>query len=110
MRATVQARGFRRERYCEPTWRHVKRRAAPVVFGSVTGGGQAKIRQLNSLASVGDKNVLWLKVPVINPKVVAVLYSIKDLEEHALGKLVLTNILSTLSDVEKKITFRAVLQ
>lgn len=46
---------------------------------------------------------------MIDPQAVAVLYSIQDLEEDALGKVILTHILAALRDVVKQVPFRAIL-
>ena len=42
--------------------------------------------------------------------VMAVLDGIQDLEEDALGKLIISDILVALSDAEEEVSFRAVLQ
>lgn len=61
------------------------------------------------MAIIGNQNVLRLEVPVVDPKGMAVLDGIQKLEEHVLGKSVVTNEASSLSDIAEKVTFRAVL-
>lgn len=92
------------------TWAHVKGRATSVVLGAVFTGGQSKVGELDGLSIVGDKDVLRLEVPVEDPQVMAVLDGIQDLKEHLLGEFVLTNILTTLCDVQEEIALRAVLK
>ena len=47
---------------------------------------------------------------MVDPPAVAVFYSIQDLKEYALGKIVLTDILSAFCDIVEEITLWAVLQ
>lgn len=58
---------------------------------------------------VRDKNILWFQVPVVNPPAVAVADGVQNLEEDALGKRIIPNILFAVCDVVKEIAFRAVL-
>lgn len=94
----------------KPTWRHVKRRTASVVLGALGRGGQAKVCQLDSLAPVGDEDVLGLQIPVVDPQLVAVLHGVQDLEEDLAGELILTHVLPPLGDVVEQVTLGAVLQ
>lgn len=54
-----------------------------------------------------DQNILWLKIPVIDSNGVAVLYGIQNLEKSTLGKEIVSNKLTSLSNIGKKIAFRA---
>jgi hypothetical protein len=97
-------------RRIQALWAHVKGRATSVILGAVFTGGQSKVGELDGLSIVGDKDVLRLEVPVVDPQVMAVLDGIQDLKEHLLGEFVLTNILTTLCDVQEEIALRAVLE
>jgi hypothetical protein len=57
---------------------------------------------------VGDQNVLWLEIPVIDAQRVAMLDSIEDLEEDLLGQLVVANILSALRDIQEEVALGAI--
>lgn len=71
--------------------------------------GQSKISELASHALVGDQDILWLQVPVVDSNRVAVFNSIQDLEESTLSPVIVTNEFALLSDVGEQVTFRAVL-
>jgi hypothetical protein len=47
---------------------------------------------------------------MVNPRVVAVLYSVQDLEENALGRIVITNVLATFGYIVEQIPFGTELQ
>lgn len=72
-------------------------------------GGQSEVSELASHALVGDQDVLWLQVPVVNSNGVAIFNSIQDLEESTLSPIIVTNELALLSDVGEQVTFRAIL-
>lgn len=62
------------------------------------------------MAIIGNQYVLRLEIPVVNSYGMAELHSVQDLEEGMLGKPVVPDKASTLSDVAKQIAFRAVLE
>lgn len=47
---------------------------------------------------------------MVDPPAVAVFYSVQDLKEYPLGKIVLTDILPALCDIEEEITLWAIFQ
>ena len=59
---------------------------------------------------VRDQDVLRLEIPMEDAKGMAMLNGIQDLEEHLLGKIILTHVLSTLGNVEEEVSLWAVLQ
>lgn len=61
------------------------------------------------MSIIGNQYVLRLEIPVVDPKRVAELNGIQKLEEHVLGKSIISDESSSLSDVAEKVTFRAVL-
>lgn len=71
-------------------------------------GSEAKVGKLAGHSLVSHQNVLRFQVPVVDSNRMAVLHGIQDLEEGALGKRIIANILALLGDVGKQITFRAV--
>jgi len=75
----------------------------------VIGSGKSKIGQLDSHTLVGDEDILWLQIPVVDSNRMAVLHGIQDLEKGPLGKGIVPNILASLRDVGKEITLGAVL-
>lgn len=92
------------------TWAHIESRSASIVLGTVIGGGQTEVSQLDSVAMVGDQDVLRLQIPVVNSKLMAVLHGIQDLEEDLLGKFILTHIPTTLRDIQEEVALGAILQ
>jgi len=91
-------------------WTHVECGAASVVLRSVGRCGEAKVGKLDGLSVVRNKDVLRLQVPVVDSERVAVFNGIQYLQENSLGKIVVPDILTTFSDVEKQVTLRAIFQ
>jgi len=71
---------------------------------------QAKVGELDGPAIVHHKDVLRLEVPVVDSARVAVLDSRNNLQKYISGLHVVTNILTLLGDLGKKVTFGAVLK
>lgn len=74
------------------------------------GRREAKISKLDSHAMILDKDILRLQVPVVNTNGMAELYSIQDLKENGSGQHVVAKVTSTLGNIGKEITLRAVLE
>jgi hypothetical protein len=75
----------------------------------VVSSGKSKIGEFAGHALVSNQDVLWLEVPVVDSNGVAVLNGIQDLEEGALDKIIIANVLALLGDVGEQVTFWAVL-
>lgn len=59
---------------------------------------------------VGDQNVFWLEIPMVDSNGVTILNSVQDLEENVFGKSIITDKVSLFSDVGEQVAFRAVFE
>lgn len=74
----------------------------------MVSSGQSKIGKLDLVPSLGDQDVLWLEIAVVDTVSVAVGDGIQDLEENILCCLVISDITAVLGDVQEEISLWAV--
>jgi len=56
---------------------------------------------------IGDQNVLWLEIPVVDSQRMAKLNRIQNLQEGMLGKGVVSHEMASFCDIGKQISLRA---
>lgn len=64
----------------------------PEFFARLLGGGEAKVGDSNSVATVETKDILGLQVAVINAQGMTVIHCVNKLEEDVLEELVIPKI------------------
>jgi hypothetical protein len=90
----------------EFTWRHVKRGAAAKIGSYAICGCQAKIGEFDCVAMVGDQNVLWLQVPMVNSNGMAKANSVQNLQKSMLGQRIVANEAPSFRNVREQVAFR----
>lgn len=83
------------------TWWHVESRSATKIRRVFIGCGESKVCKFDSHSTVCDQDVLWLKIPMINPNGVTILYGIQNLEERMLGQDIVPNKMSSFGNVRE---------
>ena len=74
----------------------------------MVSGGQSEIGKLDLVPSLGDQDVLWLEIAVVDTVSVTMGNGIQDLEENILCCLVVSDITAVFGNVQEEISLWAV--
>jgi hypothetical protein len=89
--------------------RHVKGGATAKIRSDWLRGRKTKICKLDLSAVLGDQDILWLEISVVDTERMAILNSIEELQENPLRQDVVAYKVAMLGDVREKVTLWAVL-
>lgn len=83
------------------TWRHIESGSTSKIRGVVVGCGEPKVSEFDGHSMVGDQDILWLEVPMIDSNGMAKLDGIQNLEKSPLGKGIVPYIMPSFRNIGK---------
>ena len=106
------ANGFKISRQLEtqktPTWRHIESGTTAKVVRARLLGSKAKVRKLDD--AIGDQDVLWFEIPMIDANGVAELDGVQYLEKCTFGHEIIAEVMALFRDAGEQIPFRTELE